>query len=80
MAGTLAGVCGATVLASAGWVVGLVAGAGVLAVIFGAFCGSTLESLLGATMGKGSGSDHHLRNLMNTVVGAGVAWGLVAWF
>ena len=79
LAGTLAGVCGATVLASGGWAMGLVAGPAVLAVIFGAFCGSTFESLLGATMGKGSGSDHHLRNLLNTVVGAGVAWGLVAW-
>ena len=58
---------------------GLVAGVGAVAVIFGAFCGSTLESLLGAMMGKGSRSDHHLRNLFNTVVGAGVAWGLVVF-
>ena len=76
--GTMAGVLGATVLAGVGWVMGLLAGAAVLAVIFGAFCGSTLESFLGAMMGKGSRSDHHLRNLANTVAGAGVAWGLVA--
>ena len=75
--GTLAGLCGAMVLAGLGWAMGLVAGAGALAVIFGAFCGSTLESFLGAMMGKGGRSDHHLRNLFNTVVGAGVAWGLV---
>ena len=55
------------------------AGLGALAVIFGVFWGSTLESFLGAMMGKGGRSDHHLRNLANTVVGAGVAWGLVAW-
>ena len=60
------------------WAVGLISGAAVLAVVLGAFFGSTLESFLGATMGKGSRSDHHLRNLVNTVAGAGVAWGLVA--
>ena len=78
LVGTLAGLMGATVLAGAGWAMGLVAGVGALAVIFGALCGSTLESLVGAMMGKGGRADHHLRNLANTVVGAGVAWGLVA--
>ena len=78
LVGTLAGVSGAAGLAGVGWAMGLVAGVGALAVIFGAFCGSTLESLLGAMMGKGGRSDHHLRNLFNTVVGAGVTWGLVA--
>ena len=78
LVGTLAGLCGGAVLAGVGWAMGLVAGVGAVAVIFGAFCGSTLESLLGAMMGKGSRSDHHLRNLFNTVVGAGVAWGLVS--
>jgi uncharacterized protein (TIGR00297 family) len=78
LVGTLAGVMGATLLAGAGWAMGLVAGLGALAVIFGAFCGSTLESFLGAMMGKGGRADHHLRNLANTMVGAGVAWGLVA--
>ena len=76
--GTMAGVLGATLLAGVGWAMGLVAGAAVLAVILGAFCGSTFDSFLGAIMGKGSRSDHHLRNLANTVAGAGVAWGLVA--
>ncbi len=78
LVGTLAGVIGATVLAGVGWAMGLVAAFGALAVIFGALCGSTLESFLGAMMGKGGRADHHLRNLSNTVVGAGVAWGLVA--
>ena len=78
LVGTMAGVSGATVLAGVGWGMGLVTGAGALAVILGAFFGSTLESFLGAMMGKGARSDHHLRNLFNTVVGAGVAWGLVA--
>ena len=76
--GTLSGVGGATVLAVLAWAMGLISGAAVLAVVLGAFFGSTLESFLGATMGKGSRSDHHLRNLVNTVAGAGVAWGLVA--
>ncbi len=76
--GTLAGAFGGTVLAGAGWAMGLVGGAGALAAIVGAFCGSTLESFAGAMMGKGSRSDHHLRNLANTVAGAGVAWGLMA--
>ena len=76
--GTMAGVLGATILAGVGWAMGLVAGTAVLAVILGAFCGSTLDSFLGAIIGKGSRSDHHLRNLANTVAGAGVAWGLVA--
>jgi len=76
--GTLSGVGGATVLAALGWAMGLISGAAVLAVVLGAFFGSTLESFLGATMGKGSRSDHHLRNLANTVAGAGMAWGLVA--
>ena len=79
VAGTLAGLLAATGLAGVGWATGLIAGAAVSAVIFGAFCGSTLESFLGATMGKGNRSDHHLRNLANTVAGAGVAWGLVAF-
>jgi len=79
LVGTMAGVSGATVLAGVGWAMGLVAGAGALAVIFGAFCGSTLESFLGAMMGRGARSDHDLRNLLSTVVGAGVAWGLVVW-
>ena len=79
LVGTLAGVMGATLLAAAAWAMGLVAGFGALAVILGAFCGSTLESFLGAMMGKGGRADHHLRNLANTVVGAGAAWGLVAW-
>ncbi len=78
MVGTMAGVLGATLLAGVGWAMGLVASTAVLAVIFGAFCGSTLDSFLGAITGKGSRSDRHLRNLANTVVGAGVAWGLVA--
>ena len=78
LVGTLAGVVGASALAGVGWAMGLVAGAGALAVIVGAFLGSTLESFAGAMMGKGSRTDHHLRNLSNTVVGAGVAWGLVA--
>ena len=83
VAGTFAGVFAAIVLTGVGWSMGLIAGAAGLAVIFGALCGSTLESFLGAVMGKGSRSDHHLRNLANTVVGAGVAWGglvaLQAW-
>jgi len=78
VAGTSAGFVGATVLAGMGWAMGLIAGAAALAVILGAFFGSTLESFLGAMMGKGSRSDHHLRNLANAGVGAGVAWGLVA--
>ena len=76
--GSLAGVCCATALAGAGWTMGLVTGLGSLAVVFGAFSGSTVESFLGAMMGSGSLSDHHLRNLANTVAGAGVAVGLVA--
>ena len=68
---------GATLLGGVAWAMGLLAGAAVLAVVFGAFCGSALDSFLGATMGKGGRSDHHLRNLFNAVVGAGVAWGLV---
>ena len=78
VAGTLAGVLAATAVAGMGWAMGLIAGAVVSAVIFGAFCGSMLESFLGAMTGRGSRSDHHLRNLANTVAGAGVAWGLVA--
>ncbi len=73
--GTAAGVGGATALAGAGWTTGLVGGAGALAVVLGAFVGSTLESFLGAMMGSGSQADHHLRNFTNTVAGAGVAWG-----
>ena len=79
VAGTLAGVLSATLLAGVAWAMGLLAGAAVLAVVFGAFCGSALDSFLGAIMGKGSRSDHHLRNLANTVAGAGVAWGLVVF-
>jgi uncharacterized protein (TIGR00297 family) len=78
LAGTGAGVLTATVLTGVGWEMGLIAGTAALAVILGAFCGSTLESFLGAMMGKGSPAEHHLRNLANTVAGASVAWGLVA--
>jgi uncharacterized protein (TIGR00297 family) len=78
LVGTAAGLCGATVLAGAAWTLGLVTGAGVLAVAIGAFSGSTIESFLGALMGRGSRSDHHLRNLVSTVAGAGVAYGVWA--
>ena len=77
VAGTLAGALGATLLAGAAWMMGLIGPAAGVAVIFGALGGSTLESFAGALMGKGSRSDHHLRNLANTVAGAGLAWGLV---
>ena len=76
--GTLVGGLCAIVLAGAGWAMGLVTGVESLAVVFGAFSGSTVESVLGSMMGSGSRSDHDLRNLANTVAGAGVAWGLVA--
>jgi len=78
LAGTVAGGGAATLLAGVGWGMGLVGAGGAVAVVLGAFFGSTLESFLGVTMGRGTGSDHHLRNLANTVAGAGFAWGLVA--
>ena len=71
--GTLAGGVGSLIVAVGAWGVGLVSGVAVLVVMVGSFMGSTFESYLGAIVGPARGSDHHLLNLTNTIVGAGVA-------
>ena len=71
--GTSAGAAGSLLVAAGAWGVGLVSGVGVLVVMIGSFFGSMLESYLGAIFGPGRGADHHLLNLANTIVGAGVA-------
>lgn len=71
--GTLAGVMASLVLGGLGAAVGLYPPMGVVAVAIAAFVGTTLESLVGATLEKRRLLDNEAVNFLNTLVGALVA-------
>lgn len=71
--GTLAGVVGSLLLGLVGLAAGLYGLFGLLAVVLGAFVGTTVESYVGAVWGQDARIGNEAMNFLNTVVGAGVA-------
>ena len=76
--GTLAGLAGSAGLATLGWAVGFYPLMTIALVTLAAFIGTTLESLVGATLEKRGLLDNEAVNFLNTLVGALVAALLVA--
>lgn len=76
--GTLAGVVASFVVASLGWAFGFYGLVVTLLVTLAAFVGTTLESLIGATIEKMGLLDNESVNFLNTLIGALAAAGLVA--
>lgn len=74
--GTLAGIAASLAVAALGAAVGLYAWAGVLPVVLAAFLGSTLESVVGATIEKRGWLDNEAVNFLNTLIGALAAMAL----
>ena len=74
--GTLAGVAASLAVAALGAAVGLYPWAGVLPVVLAAFLGSTLESVVGATIEKRGWLDNEAVNFLNTLIGALAAMAL----
>jgi uncharacterized protein (TIGR00297 family) len=77
--GTLAGIAASAFVAAVALSVGIVSGKGAIAVVFGAFVGTTLESYLGATLEKRRLLDNEAVNFANTVAGALAAMALWPW-
>lgn len=73
--GTVAGILASLVLGVLGAVVGLYPWVGVAVVAVAAFVGTTLESILGATLESRGLLDNEAMNFLNTLVGALVAAG-----
>lgn len=78
--GTLGGLGAALALAGAAAMVGLVSISGAALVVSAAFIGSTLESYLGATVGRRNLLSGDLRNFVNTMTGAAVACLLYVYY
>jgi uncharacterized protein (TIGR00297 family) len=76
--GTLAGVAASLLVAVLGWVVGFFGPLEIVLVVLAAFIGTTLESLVGATLEKRGLLDNEAVNFLNTLVGALAAVGLLA--
>jgi uncharacterized protein (TIGR00297 family) len=77
--GTLAGVVASVVQALIGWGVGLIDLVGVLWCVVAALIATNLESVIGATLqSRFSWLTNELVNILNTLIGAGVAM-LLAW-
>jgi uncharacterized protein (TIGR00297 family) len=75
--GTLAGVVGSAAIASVGWGVGLMGAIGVAVCLIAAFIATNLESVIGATLqAKYEWLTNEMVNVINTLIGAGVAIGL----
>ncbi|HEX2252209.1 MAG TPA: TIGR00297 family protein [Thermoanaerobaculia bacterium] len=77
--GTLAGIAASFLLGALGAAVGLYPWEGVWVVVVAAFVGTTLESLLGATVERRGLLDNEAMNFLNTLVGALVAAALAGW-
>ncbi len=72
--GTLAGVVGSLALSLAAWAFGLISVGGIGICAIAAFCATTIESLIGATVEeKLSWLTHDFVNIINTTIGAGIA-------
>lgn len=78
--GTLAGVVASVAIALVGWGVGLISLIGIAICAIAAFIATNLESLIGATVQeKMAWLTNEVVNIINTLIGAGVAialWGL----
>ncbi|MEM1178678.1 MAG: TIGR00297 family protein [Acidobacteriota bacterium] len=68
--GTLAGLFGSFAVACLGWALGFYGFAVALLVTLAAFIGTTLESLIGATIEKAGLLDNESVNFLNTLIGA----------
>lgn len=79
--GTVAGILASLLLGALGAAVGLFPWVGVAVVAVAAFVGTTLESILGATVESRGLLDNEAMNFLNTLVGALVAAGaaMVIW-
>jgi uncharacterized protein (TIGR00297 family) len=73
VAGTLAGLAAATVLAAAGVATFLLTARGAFAVLLAACLGTILESLLGRSGARWRVSNGHVLNFVNTLAGAAAA-------
>jgi uncharacterized membrane protein len=78
IAGTLAGLAAAGLLAWAGVAVFVLTGAGAVAVVVAAFLGTVLESVLGRAGAPWRVSNGHVLNFVNTLAGAAAAPPLAA--
>ncbi|MEM8930689.1 MAG: TIGR00297 family protein [Acidobacteriota bacterium] len=78
--GTVAGILGSLLVASLGWFFDFYCWGVMLLVTLAAFIGTTLESLIGATIEKWGLLDNESVNFLNTLIGALAAAGLVALF
>ncbi|MEM7052716.1 MAG: DUF92 domain-containing protein [Acidobacteriota bacterium] len=76
--GTVASILASAVIAALGAGLGLFPWWGVAVVVVAAFIGTTLESLVGATLEKRGLLDNEAVNFLNTLVGALAAAGLAA--
>jgi len=76
--GTLAGVAASLVLGGLGAAVGLYPWPGAVLVAAAAFVGTTVESILGATVETDGLLDNEAMNFLNSLIGALVAFGLAA--
>ncbi len=74
--GTLAGVAASLAIAALGAAVGLYPPVGVVPVVVAAFAGTTLESVVGATIERRGWLDNEAVNFLNTLVGALAAMAL----
>ncbi|MEM8962176.1 MAG: TIGR00297 family protein [Acidobacteriota bacterium] len=68
--GTLAGLAGSIAIATLGWATGLYPVLGIVVVSIAAFLGTTLESVIGATLEKRGLLDNEAVNFLNTLTGA----------
>ncbi len=78
VAGTLAGLAAAAVLAAAGFATTLLTARGAVAVVLAACLGTVLESLLGRAGAPWRVSNGHVLNFLNTLAGAAAAPALLA--
>jgi uncharacterized membrane protein len=80
VAGTLAGLAAAAVLAAAGVATFLVTARGAVAVVAAACLGTVVESLLGRAGAPWRISNGHVLNFVNTLAGAAAAPALLEAF
>ena len=77
--GTLAGIAASLAIGGLGYWTGLYPALGIAAVAIAAFVGTTLESLIGATIEKRGLLDNEAVNFLNTLCGALAAAALSPW-
>lgn len=78
--GTVAGALAAALLAGLGFATGFLSGPGAGSVVLAAVLASWLESVLGSLVRRGWLANNEVQNLLNTLVGAGLAVGLMILF